>query len=135
MSGGTPDQQSRAAVTPAVFALLLSLVDGDRHGYALMRDVEELTGGVVRMGPGTLYRSLQRMRVDGLVEELAGAIGDGLSDRRAERRRVYRLTAAGRHALEDEARRLARLVDAAEAKGVLARAVARGRPGPPDPSS
>jgi len=122
-------------VTPAVFALLLSLVDGDRHGYALMRDVEELTGGVVRMGPGTLYRSLQRMRVDGLVEELAGAIGDGLSDRRAERRRVYRLTAAGRHALEDEARRLARLVDAAEAKGVLARAVARGRPGPPDPSS
>jgi DNA-binding PadR family transcriptional regulator len=121
-------------VTPAVFALLLALVDGDRHGYALMRDVEELTGGVVRMGPGTLYRSLQRMRVDGLVEELAGAIDDELSDRRAERRRVYRLTAAGRRALEEEARRFARLVDAAEAKGVLGRTVARGRPAPGDPS-
>jgi DNA-binding PadR family transcriptional regulator len=134
VSGEAPDQQARAAVTPAVFALLLALVDGDRHGYALMRDVEELTGGAVRMGPGTLYRSLQRMRVDGLVEELAGAIDDELSDRRAERRRVYRLTAAGRRALEDEARRLARLVDAAEGKGVLGRAAARGRPGPPDPS-
>jgi DNA-binding PadR family transcriptional regulator len=118
-------------VTPAVFALLLALVDGDRHGYALMRDVEELTGGVVRMGPGTLYRSLQRMRVDGLVEELAGAADDELADRRAERRRVYRLTAAGRLALEDEARRLAHLVDAAEGKGVLAREPA-GRPDPPD---
>ena len=135
MSGGTPEQQPRAAVTPAVFALLLALVDGDRHGYALMRDVEELTGGVVRMGPGTLYRSLQRMRVDGLVEELAGTIDDELSDRRAERRRVYRLTAAGRHALEDEARRLARLVDAAEGKGVLGRAGMRGRPGSEAPPS
>ena len=134
MSGGAPDQQSRAAVTPAVFALLLALVDGDRHGYALMRDVEELTGGVVRMGPGTLYRSLQRMRVDGFVEELAAdAADDERADRRVERRRVYRLT-AGRQALEDEARRLARLVDAAEDKGVLARAAARGRPGRREPS-
>jgi DNA-binding PadR family transcriptional regulator len=135
VSGGTPDQQSRAAVTPAVFALLLALVDGDRHGYALMRDVEELTGGVVRMGPGTLYRSLQRMRVDGLVEELAVDADEELADRRAERRRVYRLTAAGRHALEDEARRLARLVDAAEGKGVLGRTGARGRPGSEAPAS
>jgi DNA-binding PadR family transcriptional regulator len=134
VSSETPDQQPRAAVTPAVFALLLALVDGDRHGYALMRDVEELTGGVVRMRPGTLYRSLQRMRVDGLVEELAGADDDELADRRAERRRVYRLTAAGRRALEDEARRLARLVDAAEGKGVLARAAARSRPGRREPS-
>jgi DNA-binding PadR family transcriptional regulator len=130
VSSGTPDQQPRAAVTPAVFALLLALVDGDRHGYALMRDVEELTGGVVRMGPGTLYRSLQRMRVDGFVEELAAdAPDDERADRRAERRRVYRLTAAGRRALEDEARRLARLVDAAEGKGVLVREMAGGRAG------
>jgi DNA-binding PadR family transcriptional regulator len=122
-------------VTPAIFALLLALVDGDRHGYALMRDVEELTGGVVRMGPGTLYRSLQRMRVDGFVEELAAdAAEDEMADRRAERRRVYRLTAAGRQALEDEARRLARLVDAAQDKGVLGRAAARGRPGRREPS-
>jgi DNA-binding PadR family transcriptional regulator len=116
-------------VTPAVFALLLALVDGDRHGYALMRDVEELSDGVVRIGPGTLYRSLQRMRVDSLVEELADATEDEPADRRAERRRVYRLTAAGRRAVEDEARRLARLVEVAERKGVPAREAARGRPG------
>jgi DNA-binding PadR family transcriptional regulator len=106
------------ALTPAVFALLLALLDGERHGYALMSEVEELTGGVVRLGPGTLYRSLQRMRVDGLIEELADAADDP-DDRRSERRRSYRLTPAGRDAARTEARRLAILVDAAARRGVL----------------
>ena len=56
--------------TPAVFALLLALCRERRHGYALIGDVAELTGGHIRLGPGTLYRSLKRMRVDGLIEEL-----------------------------------------------------------------
>jgi DNA-binding PadR family transcriptional regulator len=110
-------------MTPAIFALLLALHDGERHGYALMADVSELTGGTVTLGPATLYRSLQRMRVDGLIEELDGepAGEPDRADRRAERRRSYRITPAGRAAARAEAARLARLVEAASALGVLAK--------------
>lgn len=107
------------ALTPAVFALLLALLKGERHGYALMTDVEELTGGTVTLGPATLYRSLQRMRVAGLVEEIATEDESVRADRRAERRRSYRITRDGRAAVRAEARRLARLVDAAAELGVL----------------
>lgn len=110
-----------APLTPAVFAVLLALHRGQRHGYALMADVETLTGGTIRLGPGTLYRSLQRMRVDGLIEEIDdGPDPAGRGDRRAERRRSYRITAAGRHLAAVEARRLARLVAAADRLGLLA---------------
>ena len=105
-------------LTPAVFALLLALYGGERHGYALMADVEELTDGVVTLGPATLYRSLQRMRVDGLVAEVATDDSDVRGDRRAERRRSYRITSSGRRAVAAEARRLARLVEAAGKLGV-----------------
>jgi DNA-binding PadR family transcriptional regulator len=104
-------------LTPAIFALLLALFDGQRHGYALMADVAALTDGAVGLGPGTLYRSLQRMRVDGLVEEIELEPGPG-DDRRAERRRSYRITDAGRVAAREEAARLARLVTAAKARGL-----------------
>lgn len=101
-----------------MFALLLALHQGDRHGYALMADVAQLTGDAVRLGPGTLYRSLQRLRVDGLVEEIdTEDLPRG--DRRAERRRSYGLTAAGRAAAADEARRLTMLVDAARRLGLV----------------
>jgi DNA-binding PadR family transcriptional regulator len=108
-------------VTPAVFALLVALHAGERHGYALMADVEELTGGTIRLGPGTLYRSLQRMRVDNLVEEVAAEdlAADWRADRRAERRRSYRITPAGRAAATAEARRLERLLRSAAGLGVL----------------
>jgi DNA-binding PadR family transcriptional regulator len=109
-------------MTPAIFALLLALHDGQRHGYALMAEVGELTGGTVTLGPATLYRSLQRMRVDGLIEEVDGDDDLVRGDRRAERRRAYRITPAGRAAAEAEAHRLSRLVDAASALGVLATA-------------
>ena len=117
-------------LTPAVFALLLALTEGERHGYALMADVGELTGGTVTLGPATLYRSLQRMRVDGLVEELDDTTTTrppARGDRRAERRRCYRITPEGRAAAEAEARRLSRLVEAAAALGVLAPARTTGR--------
>ncbi len=106
-------------LTPAIFALLLALHDGERHGYALMADVSELTGGTVTLGPATLYRSLQRMRVEDLVEEIAADV-PSRADRRAERRRSYRITTAGRAAARAEAHRLSRLVEAARALGVLA---------------
>ena len=119
--------QPAPSLTPAVFALLLALADGERHGYALMSDVEELTAGVVRLGPGTLYRSLQRMRVDGFIEELvvddppetAAPEAETPYDRRSERRRSYRLTEAGRDAARREAERLAVLVTAATTAGLL----------------
>jgi DNA-binding PadR family transcriptional regulator len=105
-------------LTPAIFALLLALFDGQRHGYALMADVAALTDGAVHLGPGTLYRSLQRMRVEGLVEEIELPPGPD-DDRRAERRRSYRITDAGRAAAVAEAARLARLVHAAQARGLI----------------
>lgn len=111
---------ARVPLTPAMFALLLALHAGDRHGYALMDDVAELTGQTMRLGPGTLYRSLQRLRVEGLVEEIdADPAPTTRADRRAERRRSYRLTSAGRAAAADEAARLALLVNAATAAGLL----------------
>jgi DNA-binding PadR family transcriptional regulator len=106
-------------LTPAVFALLLALHGGERHGYALMADVEELTGGTVVLGPATLYRSLQRMRVDGLVVEIATEGASVRADRRAERRRSYRITPAGRAAARAEAARLAALVGTAAELGLL----------------
>jgi len=110
---------SAVDISPAVFSLLLALHGGERHGYALMADVEKLTDGAVVLGPATLYRSLQRMRVDGLVEEIATEDEDVRADRRAERRRSYRITARGREATAAEAARLFRLVAAAAELGVL----------------
>ena len=107
-------------MTPAIFALLLALHDGERHGYVLMADVGELTGGTVTLGPATLYRSLQRMRVEGLIEEIDDETESAArGDRRAERRRSYRITPAGRAAAEAEAHRLSRLVEAASKLGLL----------------
>jgi DNA-binding PadR family transcriptional regulator len=113
---------SEQPLTPAIFALLLVLHRGERHGYALLSEVEELTAGTVRLGPATLYRSLQRMRVDDLVEEIATesvASADLRADRRAERRRSYRITEAGRAAAAAEARRLAVMLDAVRRAGLL----------------
>lgn len=109
-------------MTPAVFALLLALLEGERHGYALMADVERITDGRIRLGPGTLYRSLQRMRVDQLIEEIEepeAGLDEPLLDRRAERRRSYRITPQGRKAAADEAQRLAVFVNAARKRGLL----------------
>jgi DNA-binding PadR family transcriptional regulator len=106
-------------LTPAMFAILLALHAGPRHGYALMEEVSTLTGGVITLGPATLYRSLQRLRVDGLIEELGEEPTGVPPDRRAERRRSYRITAAGRSATSDESQRLSVLVAAARRTGVL----------------
>ena len=106
-------------LTPAAFALLLALTEGKRHGYGLIADVERLTCGSLVLGPGTLYRTLQRMRVDGLVEEIDLDEEIVCADRRAERRRSYRITPAGLDAVRGEARRLATLLASDTAKAVL----------------
>src|SRR5690606_1270166 len=96
--------------------ILLALADGEKHGYAIMLEVESNTGGEVKMGPGTLYGSLKRMLAAGLVEETDERPDPALDD---SRRRYYRLTGLGENALQQEAARLARQVAAARAKRVL----------------
>src|SRR2546428_13765840 len=88
----------------AAFQILMSLADDDLHGYEIMRRVEEQTDGRTRIGPGTLYSSIQALLDAGFVAEVASRSNEDLND---ERRRYYRMTAAGRKAARDEAERLA----------------------------
>lgn len=98
------------------FQILLSLADGDLHGYGIMRQVEEQTNRRMRLGPGTLYSSIQALLEEGLIQEVEGA-----SDPEAghERRRYYRLTSSGRRRAGVEAERLADLLRVARAKKIL----------------
>ena len=115
-----PDPDALLPLTPAVLHILLALAGagrGGRHGYAVAQDVEALTEGAVRMGPGTLYGSLQRMLAAGLIEETDGG-GPGDDDRA---RRYYRATPFGRRVLQRELERLARVVDHARARRLLPR--------------
>jgi DNA-binding PadR family transcriptional regulator len=105
-------RQTRAApeaqlpLTPATFHILLSLSDGERHGYAIMAEVRERTRGTVKLGPGTLYTALKRLVDSGVVLE-AGERSGRDDD---ERRRYYRLTPLGRAVARAEARRLEEMV-------------------------
>ena len=103
-------------LTPAVLHILLALADErqGRHGYAVARDVEESTDGQIRMGPGTLYGSIQRMLDAQLIEERRGRPTD-----EDERRRYYRVTPLGRRVLSMELERLAAIVALARRKQLL----------------
>ena len=100
----------------AAFQIMLSLVDEDLHGYEIMRRVEEQTDGRTRLGPGTLYSSIQALLDAGFISEVASRGAEGMND---ERRRYYRLTGAGRKAARDEAERLADTLRVARAKKIL----------------
>jgi DNA-binding PadR family transcriptional regulator len=91
-------------MTQPVFHILLALADEERHGYGIMQDVAQQTGGALQLGPGTLYGCLKRMLTAGLVEESEERPDPTLDD---ERRRYYRMTPAGRRAVRAEAHRLA----------------------------
>ena len=118
-----PKREPRAAdylpLTPAILHILLALADEDRHGYAIMREVELLTEGGTRMGPGTLYGTIKRLLASGLVEEADERPDPELDD---ERRRYYRITKLGMQVLEAETARLAMLVGAARAKKIVPKA-------------
>ena len=122
------EDEATAVLTPAVFHILLALSDGNSHGYGIMQDVESFTSGELRLGPGTLYRSIQRMLVDGLIEELEIALHDESDD---DRRRHYRLTTKGLEIAQREARRLADLVDVARRRNLLSKRAAESRPSSP----
>ena len=113
-----PAPESWLPLTPATFEILLALADGERHGYAIMREVAERTAGAVRLGPGTLYGSLKRLVESGLVEEGAER-GDPQGGGGDERRRYYRITDAGLAVARAEARRLEEMVRAARRKKLL----------------
>jgi DNA-binding PadR family transcriptional regulator len=100
----------------AAFHILLALTDDDLHGYGIMRHVAEQTAGRMRLGPGTLYSSIQALLEEKLIEEV-----DLREDAKLghERRRYYRLTSAGRKLARSEAERLADLLRVARAKKIL----------------
>lgn len=100
----------------AAFHILLSLAGEDLHGYGIMRQVAEQTGGRVRLGPGTLYSSLQSLLEEGLIEEVDTRADKKLGD---ERRRYYRLTTSGRQLARAEADRLADLLRVARARKIF----------------
>ena len=100
-------------LTPAVFHILLSLADGERHGYSIMRDIAVHTKGKLRLGPATLYRSIKHLVEDGLIEESDVRPDPALDD---ERRHYYRLTELGRQVVVAEVRRLEEALAVARTK-------------------
>jgi DNA-binding PadR family transcriptional regulator len=110
------DPQDLLPLTPPVFHILVALSDGERHGYAIMRQVAEDTGGALQLGPGTLYGCLQRMLAAGLIEESDWRPDVQLDD---ERRRYYRISGFGTRVVKAEARRLEEAVMAARARRLI----------------
>jgi DNA-binding PadR family transcriptional regulator len=97
------------------FHILVALADRDRHGYSIMQEIKERTGGQVQLSPSTLYSAIKRLLEEGLIEELAERPDPAHDD---ERRRYYRLTRAGRRAAMEEARQLEKLLSDARASGL-----------------
>ena len=110
------DPQTLLPLTPAMFYVLVALADGQTHGYAILKDVEELTGGSVRLSTGTLYGIIKRLLGDGLIRE------SGLSAKGDERRRSYELTAFGRDVARAEAGRLEQTLAIARRKALFRKA-------------
>ena len=110
------DPEKLLPLTPAVFHILLSLADAERHGYGIMKQIEADTEGRVRMGPGTLYGTTKRLLEAGLIAETEERPDPEMDD---ERRRYYRLTDWGRRVLTAEAERLQALIRLARQKDVV----------------
>lgn len=119
MAKSNPDLLKRRPLSPAAFSILLVLKDGEKHGYAILREVADQADGAVKLLPGTLYNLLKRMLDDGWIVELDERPAPAGAD--DERRRYYRLTGLGEEALTLETARLAGLVRAARRRGLLTR--------------
>jgi DNA-binding PadR family transcriptional regulator len=109
----SPSSGAPAPLSPAVFHILLSLAEGERHGYALKREIALRTGGKLKLGPGVLYGSLDKMLEQGLIAESEDRPDAHLDD---ERRRYYRITPHGRKVAQADAARMSELVRLAAAK-------------------
>jgi len=108
--------ESQLPLAPATFQILLTLVDSERHGYAIMKEVSTRTDGAVQLGPGTLYGALKRLLESGLVEKGSERADPELGD---DRRRYYKLTKLGLRVARLEARRLDAMVRAARQKKLI----------------
>ncbi len=113
MTETSKDPTDLLPLATAHMHILMALADGEKHGYAVMREVEQMTDGEVTMGPGTLYGAVKRMLSAGLIEETEERPDPEIDD---ERRRYYRLTGFGARVLTAETARLERLVHRAQAK-------------------
>ena len=111
-------EQTRKPISLPVLHILLALAEGARHGYAIKQDVEERTGGTIRLGPGTLYEAIARLQDGGLIEESVTRGGDPANGQEAQRR-YYALTDRGWTVLREEVRQLGALVDRARANPKL----------------
>lgn len=111
-----PSPESQLPLTPATLQILMALVDGERHGYAIMTEVAERSQHAVRLGPGTLYGTLKRLLDAGMVDESGERTDPEAGD---ERRRYYKITAYGLTVAKLEARRLEGIVRAARQKKLL----------------
>jgi DNA-binding PadR family transcriptional regulator len=100
---------------PVTFHILVALAEEDRHGYAIMQEVSQRTDGAIKLGAGTLYRSIQRMLEQGLISEVSSRPAPELDD---ERRRYYRITPFGRTVAKAEAGRLVQMLKLARASGL-----------------
>jgi len=109
------DPASLLPLPSATFHILLAVADEDRHGYAIIQDVEARTNGELRLSAGTLYRSIQRMLEQGLIVEPRERPLPELDD---ERRRYYRISLFGRAVAEAESRRMAQLLRMARNRGL-----------------
>ena len=110
-----PEPESFLPLPPATFHILIALADEDRHGYAVIQDVAARTNGELQLSAGTLYRSIQRMLVQGLIVETSTRPAPEFDD---ERRRYYRITPLGIAVAKSEARRHAQLVKMARGRGL-----------------
>jgi DNA-binding PadR family transcriptional regulator len=108
------DPNALLPLPPATFHILMAVAGRDRHGYAIIQDVAERTGGALKLSAGTLYRSIQRMLEQGLLEESRERPAPEFDD---DRRRYYHITAFGAAVARAEARRLTQLVKWARARG------------------
>ena len=115
---GHPDPSDLLPLPVAQIHILLALAAGEKHGYAIMSEVELLTEGSVKMGPGTLYGAVKRMLKARLVEETDERPDPELDD---ERRRYYRITGFGARVLDSEVARMEQLTRAAQARRTAAR--------------
>ena len=96
-------KKQNVSLTPAMFNILVVLSGGEKHGYAILREIAEMSEGRSRLGPTSLYRTIRTMLELGLIKELADSPGPENDD---ERRRYYRLTQTGIRTLKDEVSRL-----------------------------
>ena len=118
MSGISQEAATFLPLQPATFHILLALVDGDRHGYAIMQDVADRTNGALKLSAGTLYRSIHRMLEQGLIVEPRRRPAPEDDD---ERRRYYQITILGDAVARAETERLTDLVRMARARGLSPR--------------